>query len=509
MQPAAQDHWKRNLSIAAVAFIWLAMTWIFWVGYGGADDMFYARYAFLFHRPPMNWWEFRMPAILAIRASFLAFGPTEFAASIPSLLASLGLLVSVAWFVGWPSKLNWQTQGAMLLVATLPLDVGARAGPSAITLATGFLAVGTVCMLKGGSGARLAGAALFALAFSTHELSFFYIAIFCLTALVFDRKRFFRPVLVCVLISACLVLIEGAVYRVVMGDWLARFKSAASESVGQAFDSDPDTHLTGLRFFLWPLQNLLFGKPFGFDLVLLLTTGLLAWKRFALDQRVLFVSGFVTWAWLGYGTKLPWAYKPLYREVHYYGILALPIACLLPFCLGRVFAARNSWAYAILIATVAVQVLCSAAGGRWGDNVKVSRKLLDYANAHRQRIFVTDVATMNQMYVVGGFQLPRNVVCENGPAVEQDLLVNKEPAGTPRFHFPPRPIDAILINDDHLESDKADPAFVQYLKKHDTGRTRIAPLRYKPLFAPFVHIVGARSFLILSYGAELVTVTSP
>jgi hypothetical protein len=87
-----------------------------------------------------------------------------------------------------------------------------------------------------------------------------------------------------------------------------------------------------------------------------------------------------------------------------------------------------------------------AAGGRWGEGVVISRQLLRYAEAHKQDIFVTDVSTMNHMYAVGGFRIPENVVCINGPAVEGIFRVNKEPPGTPRFRFPERAPNGILLN---------------------------------------------------------------
>lgn len=34
----------------------------------------------------MNWWEFRIPYVLAIRASFAVLGPTEFAAATLELI---------------------------------------------------------------------------------------------------------------------------------------------------------------------------------------------------------------------------------------------------------------------------------------------------------------------------------------------------------------------------------------------------------------------------------------
>ncbi|HLH38377.1 MAG TPA: hypothetical protein VKX39_04450 [Bryobacteraceae bacterium] len=506
MQSVPGPIWSRPVAIAAVASVWLAMTALFWVGYAGADDMFYARYAFLFHRPPINWWEFRIPAILAIRAAFLLFGPSAFSAALPSLVASLAILFSVAWIVHWPAKLNWQTTGAMLVAATMPFDVGARSTAGAITIATGLLALGTACLLQDGPKTRWAGAALFALAFSTHELSIFYIGIFCLAALLIDRKRFLGPVIACLLFSLCLALIEAAVYKHLVGDALARFRMSASESANQAFDSDPDTNLTGLAFFLWPVRNLFFGKAFGCDLILTLIAGLLAWKFLFWRQKLLFLSAFLTWAWLGYGTKVPWAYKPLYREIHYYGIVIVAIAVVLPASLAIVFRHRPFWAGAILLFALAVQFACSAAGGRWGDDVKISGDLLNYARLHPSQVFLTDVATMNQMYVVNGFRLPENVICENGSAVRKDLLVNKEPPGAPVFTFPERPVQGILINRDVLEMRGAEPEFTRFLRQHPGPRTVIAPLRYKPWLRPLLPLAGPRPFLIKSQGGELVTI---
>lgn len=175
--------YARPLAVALVASVWLLTTIVFFRGYVGTDDIFYARYAFLFHRPPMNHFEFRIPAVMAIRASFLAFGPSEVAAALPTLVASLGILASVACFVQWPAKLNWQTQVSMLLAATFPMDVAWRSIPGATYFSTGFLAIGAVCLLKGGRRTQFLGAAVLSVGFVTHEITFFYTAILCLAAL--------------------------------------------------------------------------------------------------------------------------------------------------------------------------------------------------------------------------------------------------------------------------------------------------------------------------------------
>jgi hypothetical protein len=499
-------NWKQAGSLALVLIIWLATTYVFWVGYAGFDDMGYARYAFLFHRPPNHWLEFRIPAILAIRASFLAFGASEFTATLPELLASLMILAAVAWLVDWPRKLAWQSQAAVLIAATLPFDVTYRSTPGATHLAGALVTLGTVCILKGSGWVRFAGSALFAAGFATHESMIFYVGIFCLTALAFDRRRYWRPVLLCIVLSASFVVVEGAVYRALLGDFLARFKMAASESANIPFAYDPDTHLSGVRFFMWPLNVLLFTKVFGFDLVILLVAGAWAWRSLTQQEQILYTVTFLTWAWLGYGTKIPWAYRPLFREMHFYVPLVLSISVLLPTALAYVLRNRHTVApYVAIAAILATHLGLLAGGGRWGQRVVISRQLLRYAEAHKQDIFVTDVTTMNHMYAVGGFRIPENVICINGPAVEGIFRVNNiEPPGRPRFRFPERAASGILLNLEVWEGGDVEPEFVRFVKDHEGIHRRVVPVRYKLLFLPLLHWIAPKGFMIRSPGAEVV-----
>lgn len=499
---------NRTFWIVLTALIWVAATMWCWVGYTGEDDLFYARYAYLFHRPPIVWWEFRMPEILAIRGSFLLFGPTEFAATVPSLLASLALLASVAWIVDWPRRITWQSESAMVLAAVVPIDVTFRSYPSANQLAAGLLALGSACILKGGRRVQVLGAALFAVAFMAHEISFFYVALFCLTLLAFDWRRFFRPVAWCVALSASLFLIESATYAKLLGDPLARIRtsSGATGNIGPAYD--PDTGLQGVRFFLWPVQNLIFGKHFGFDLIALLATGVIAWRRLNRTQQLLFVATFATFFWLGYGSIVPWEYRPLYRQLHYYNCLTLGVAALLPYTIGNALAHRERLAKAAMAMLVAVHVLTLAATGGWGAEVDVSRDLLRHATAHPEQRFVTDVNTMNQMYVLNGFRLPDNVVCLNGPAVERHLLLNKEPPSVARYRFPEGPVDAVLVNVQEGNVRGFDEEFSDYVRTHGGSRATIVPERYRTAFVPLMPLMHARSFMIRSAGGELVSLRS-
>jgi hypothetical protein len=556
---------SKGLWIAITLALWLGTTWVFWVGYAGCDDLFYARYAFRFDRPPISWWEFRIPVILAIRASFLAFGPSEIAACLPNLLASLAILASVAWFVDWPRRLNWQTQASVILACVIPLEAGDRSDPGGAShLAASFLAVGTVCMLKGVGWTRYLGAPLLAIGFLTHEVSFFCVAVICLVALAFDWRRFWGPVLACVAVSGCAFLAECLTYRVLLGDPLARYRMAGYSLGSMTVGYDPDVGIGGWDFFAWPIKNLFFCKCFGFDLIALLVTGIVAWKRLSTEQRVLFASTFLIWLWLGYGTMVPWTYRPIYRVFPYYQPLTLGIAALLPRTLRCALARRERLAQGVVAVAILVHLACLAAGGRWGQAVDVSRELLAYAREHSDQTFLTDVATMNQMYVVGGFRLPANVVCLNGPAVDRHLLVNdllgsglaglasistagfsapqtspahsktacfpgfpgmeryplviKEPPDRPRFHFPEVPIDNILLNLEQISGFHyfglrsipskpwQEPDFSRYLEEHGAGHVRLAPVRYRLLFLPLIPLIGPKDFLVKNLGGEVVRV---
>jgi len=505
-QPSANTRYKA-LSIALISIAWLATTLVFWTGYVGSDDIVYARYAWMLHRPPMTWWEFRMPFILALHASFRLFGPSEVAATVPTMLTSLGILASVAWFVGWPRKLTWQSQFSMLIAATLPIEVSFRTFPSAPVFAGGLLALGTVFLLRPEPKWHWVAAPLLAIAFLTHETTFFYISLLCLTLVVFDWRRCWRRVLLCVLAAGLALAAECAVYWIILGDPLARLKVSAIPAATLPFGYDGDINLGGIRYFTWPIENLIFCKSFGFDLLLLLLAGIASWRCFKEPERMLFVAMFAFWFWLGFGTQVPWAYRPLGRQMHYYVPLTLGIAALLPAAVSTAFAARPRLWRGLLAAVVLVHLINLSAGGRWGQDVWVSRALLRFASSHPAQWFVTDARTMNRLYTLSGFRMPPNVVCVNGPTVLNHLRINDEPAGTPRFQFPETRVDAALINSDiTLLNGRSDSEFERFLQEQTGKRIQLVPVRYKLLFQPLLLFMSPRPFMIRSLGGEMANV---
>ena len=494
------------LAVAAISALWVLTTAMFWAGYAGADDLFYARYAYLFHRPPINWWEFRLPAILAIRASFLTFGPSEFAAALPSLLSSLLILVSIAWQVDWLKRGSWETTLALVVACTLPLDVRARSVPLAGFISAGLVVLGSVCMLRRKPRVPFVGSILLAGGFITHEVSFFYVAILCLSALVADWQRFWRPVIACIATAGALVVIEGAAYFVVLGDFFSRWKVAAGTTQNLTIGVDPDTGIEGIRFFLWPVEGLFFSSAFGVDLILLAIAGTVAWRRLEPEQRILLCSSLGLYVWLGYGTQVPWAYKPFYRQFQYYFPVVLGVACVLPFALRHACQRRAWLAWGMAGFAILVHVAFLVAGGRWGQDVDVSKQLLQYAKDHPSQRFLTDVVTMNHMYVLAGFQVPHNVVCLDGPAVERHLLLNKEPRGVPRWAFSGGDIDGILVNLEGVHNRVPEEEFLSFLTAHQREHLRVAPLRYRFIFLPVLAFLEPREFMVRSLGGEVVYV---
>ena len=501
------DRPSRTFLLAAfVALVWLAATYFFWTGFvGAADDKSYTRYAFLFHRPPISWWEFRIPYILALRSSFALFGPSEFAAALPNLIASVIIAIAVAWFAGWSRKPSWQAVGAALLAVTIPIDVGFRSTALAPFFAGGLLIAGAVCFLRGSRAVQVLGAALLAAGYATHEVAFFFVAILCVTSLVVDRKRYWRPVLLCVVFSGAVVLTEAIVYKHLLGDPLARFRTSSGSLGHDDPVADPTSDVRGAGFFTWPLENLIFSKNFAFDLGLLLISGVLVWRRLCEYQKILFIATFLTWAYLGYGTLEPWKYQPLYRQMHYYIVLILGMCALLPWTLTLLVRGRERLAQAIVVGIIFVHLACNAAGGHWGQNVGVSRALLSFVKEHPAQTFLADKNSMDEMYMLNRFKFPPNVICLNGPEVDRYLIVNQEPPSTPRFRFPELPVQGILIN----REAEVEPGFTRFEARHPGNDQIVMPISFKLIFEPLLLFLHPREFMIKSRGGSVIWLPQP
>ncbi len=486
--------------VLLVAAVWGGARAVWWLGYANGDDLVYAAYAWSFDRLPADHREFRVLPELAIRAAQAALGPTELAAALPSLLASATLLAAVAWLLGWPRRHDAVTTAALVVAATVPLEVVMASYPGATPVAAGLAALGTAGALRGGRRGRIAGAALLGLAFACHEITVFWIAALVVALLLTDRPRL-RALAVPLAVAVVLpVAVEATVYGALAGRPLLRWAAAARETAR----TDPLAEFGGswVRFLLWPLRLLVVSKQLGLDLLAVGALGAAAWRRLAVHQRALLLTLAADWLWLGYGTQVPWAYRPRSHTFHYFIVFALPIGALLVPAAHRLLGRRRALAVAAL--AVATHLACLAAGGRWGRNVEVSQALLGYAAAHPGERFVTDAATWDEMTALGGFRPPPNVVPVPAPAVLAGLLVDRGRPAAAWWRPPALRIDALLVNHERRER-PPDPAFVAFAARVRRGPTLWRrPPRLKPALAPLVPLLGRHEVMLLDAGGEVV-----
>ena len=493
---------QQILSVGLLLTIWFISRWIFGAGLAGSDDSFYVRYAHLMHRAPISHWEGRSVFVWFLRSCFLGFGYSEYASWIPGLFSSLLTLVSVGWLARWPRYPTWESWSATLLAATMPVDVIFSNYPVASSMAAGFLSLGTAALLQEGARWRHAGAALLSFSFMIHEYCLYFVAIACLTALIFDFRGYLRPVALCVGMSVIYVMLEGLIYYFQLGQATYRFRLSAAgmgddriavEAGGSAF-----------RYFLMPLQQLLFNRSLGIDLIALFSAGAVAFRSFTQRQRLLFVIVACYWLWAGYGPMTPWEYKPPSREIRLLFPYTLPICYLLPSAFSAVFSRR--FALLAIAVIVVTHVVCLASGGRWEQSSRISQELLDYAAAHPRTRFVTDVSTLNQMYIANDCRLPDNVICVPSPRSDECLLVNREPEPLP-IRLDTSGVTAFLHN---READRQyhEPELLDFIsaraQRATAQRTRIL----KPIFRPFSRWLPRVDFLVLNDGWEVVELGS-
>ena len=285
----------------------------------------------------------------------------------------------------------------------------------------------------------------------------------------------------------------------------------------------PDVGIGGWDFFAWPIKNLFFCKPFGFDLIALLVTGIVAWKRLSTEQRVLFASTFLIWLWLGYGTMVPWTYRPLYRSFAYYWPLTLGIAR----CCHGLFAVRFAPGEARPRGCRRGHPRPLGMLGRRGSMGAGGRRVSGAARVcpGAQRSDIPHGCGHDEPHVCGrGISVPGQRGLPEWPGrrsapPRERPQPPREPPDRPRFHFPEVPIDNILLNLEQMSGFHyshglrsipiktwQEPDFSRYLEEHGAGRVRIAPVRYRLLFLPLIPLIGPKDFLVKNLGGEVVRV---
>ena len=401
---SAEDRRGWAMAVVACLAVWLAMRIVFFVGFEGSDDMQYVRFAGLWDRVPVNQWEVRLLADALIGTCLKAFGYHEWAAALPSTLASLGVLIAVLLACKWMGTLA-QAWWAGLLVAVLPADVANATIVSAHTVMVGFLAAGTLAFVMAPESrtARWVAAISLPLGVIAHYNASYYVAALVLAALLVDRKSYLRPAAIVFVTGIAFMLADMLLFKVLFGDAFLRLRVNGSDNM------DPSTR-DGLTFGMigWSLQQLVAGKPFGIAMLIASLGAAIHYHRFSRPVRVLCVSAGLFWLVLSFGSYVPWAYRPFWRNARYLHPLVMPVAMLFSAAIVRARHKRIACTLGALALVFCPLIL--SAGGTWGQSIRTSRELLDYALQHPERTFVTDVFTANEIYTLNGLSTPPNVV---------------------------------------------------------------------------------------------------
>ena len=405
---ASRARWLTVVGLCVL--VWALMRATFFLGVAGSDDIRYMRFAACWDRPPANHLEARLIANGLVAGAMKLGGRTELAAVTPALLSSALMLGCVLYgcyrFAGARHAL-W----AGLLVAVLPVNVDEATTVSAHAVMTALLTLGTLLFVLGpeSSVLRLAAAASLALGVVTHYTGAYYVAWLAAAALIVDRRRFLKPVALTAAAGVLFILADMAVFHFAYGDALGRFRACVAQSPDRV-QRVPLLVEGGLnwQFVVFPLRGLLFSKAFGVALVVALGTAVWRYRRFPRPLRVLALTVLAGWLWMSFGTQVPWDYRPFARNMRYLHPFLFSVAIL--FACAVVASRRRVVGVGAGLVVLGVCVLNLMGSGSWGQNVETSRELLAYAEAHPQTRFITDVNTLNEMYIINRLRTPANVV---------------------------------------------------------------------------------------------------
>jgi hypothetical protein len=400
-------------SLLLVVGTWLALRIVFFEGLWGFDDLYHVNYALHLDHIPTNHWETRLLFNGFLALSIRMFGFHQWALALPGLLGSLAFTLST-WWAG--RRVLGEHAGLLagLFAATLVGDVTLSTNPAATSLANGFAAAGTAALLVAGGRGRilsLAGVLLGCSALA-HPVMMLYVGIVTAATLLAGLPRLeWRTAAVVGGTSAVTFLLGdlGAFWWLTGNPLYAESVIVGKPDIYEVF-AEPLRLASGAlnpRWFVWPVWNLLFSKAFGLCIAVPLIASAIAWRHLETRLRLATLTVLLYWAWVCYGSQLPFKYVPLDHDTRYWYPAALPALLLAAAAVGRM---ATSWGRATLCALLLVpNCLMLLAAGSWGQNVQISRDLLRFASAHPDAFFVTDGYSYDEMYILLGGRPPENV----------------------------------------------------------------------------------------------------
>lgn len=455
---------------AVCVSVWLVMRCLYFVGFEGSDDMFYMRFAALWHRTPANQWEVRLLANALIGLFIRVFGYHEWAAALPSMLGSLAVLATAllgcrvfvsirhAWWAG-------------LLIAVLPLDVSSATNISAHTLMVGLMAAGTIAFVHAPASRPAAwiAAVCLPLGVVTHWNGGYYLLVALVAALLVDWRKYLKPALLVCTGGTLFMAADILVFHLLYGDAFCRFRICMPHNL------EAETGVTehmNFQTVTWSLQNLIAGKPFGIALFVTLCGSAIRYRCLHRPLRVLFWITSLYWLQISFGSLVPWDYQPFWRNARYLHLLVLPVAVL--FATLMVEARHRSLLQPVGVVSILACLTILNAGGSWGRSVQISRELLAYVQTHPHQQFVADVHTMNEIYVLNGLKTPPNLFGTSDAVKAHFIDADVRRMLTPEVGT----CDAILINPLNVERR---PSFDALIRSHLGPIQHETPCQLRPI----------------------------
>lgn len=389
--------------LAASVALWAVFRTLFFFGFLGYDDVWYYDASYHLGRIPLNHWECRLPFTVLIRLSTLLFGTSELAATLPSLVCSLGMLLLI-FYLAWRLSGPWSGFYGSLLFALLGQDIFSATSIDVTAMAAVLISLGLVILYLGrGTRRTLLAGVFFGLSIVCHLYAVF--GLLCAAIALFaheaPRWRWKDSILLTVSGMATFLLITCTLFQLLTHDPFFIFKITETSHMPS---------VTGIKFdlawFLWPVKSFFLTREFGLTLTAALCFSIFFWKRFSAEMRFLAIFSLAFFIYTNWGSQKPNHYLPLIHLPRYWLPIAVPVGLIL----GHGFSLLTTkWRIAGLAFMVSLQVLLLLAAGPWGDNVEVSKALKAYAETHPDQRFVADRHSIDEMYILNGCKPLPNV----------------------------------------------------------------------------------------------------
>ena len=468
--------WKNKAISAGVIFaVWLMLRVAFFEGYWGIDDIPHVVYA-MRPRVPIYVFECRLLYNMMVMAAYALFGISEWVSALPTLFASLVMVLTV-WVVG--RKRFGDAAGFIgaLALAMVALDVGQSTVPMANPVSAAFAGLGTVCLLYAKQRRDwIAGGILLGLSINTHMATAFYFGPVLVVMFASSNQHRFRNslLMLCSAVTAFIVA-EATLSLWFGGNLTGRFQVIANTHLNSQLKVIGPTLADGSvnpEWFTWPLQRLFISREFGLVCGLCFIGSLYFRRQFKKSERTLAALVGFAWLYINFGTQELTGYSPLDHQMRYWYPMMVPLGLLIAATFRQL--KSRPWVQAAFVAALLwpLPFMVSLAGP-WGQRVEVSRALLAHVQENPDQTFLTDVYTYQELYVINAGQNPPNVVVW----VQGEAACHCDPP----WHTGAQEIAGYLVNERNFDRPYS-TEFTEHIRTRVNTQPISAP-QYRPLAA--------------------------